>query len=440
MKLVKMSLLAAVLISTSAYAIDNIEVSGDAKLYYGTNDGFDTNFDPDSDVSLFSKPSSWGQASLGLGVTADLAEGISSGAHLTAVSTVGLTNIVNGVFESGLTDEYWFDEAWISGTYGKTTAKIGRMRLDTPLVFTETWSVAYNTFEAGMITNEDIPDTTLAAAYIGAANNGNAGGMWLTNQYAGVTADNNGTQNTTFAPVNGGKGAYAFGVVNNSWVPLTAQAWYYTLPNTGTSYWLQADYAADFGLSLGAQFTGIEDKTVATGDDTNMAYAAKIGYEMKDVFAISAAGSQTGENDNGMGAGFNYFGAQSKLYTEAWWNFGYVGLPDTTTINVTATIPEELTYVALGVYATQTSTKDGLTVYDATGANPVVSDLKMSEVTLEVAKSFGNLDAGIYYIFTNAEDQNAKTIDIGTPADPDVVQTEKGNSYSSVQVYLTYNF
>ena len=34
MKLVKMSLLAATLVASSAFAIDNVKVSGDAKLYY----------------------------------------------------------------------------------------------------------------------------------------------------------------------------------------------------------------------------------------------------------------------------------------------------------------------------------------------------------------------------------------------------------------------
>jgi hypothetical protein len=414
MKLVKMSLLAATLIASSAFAIDNIKVSGDAKLFYGTNDGIDTSFSPDSEAALFDKDNSWGQASLGLGVTADLAENVTSGAHLTAVSTMGLTNIVSGVFESGLTDEFWFDQAWLSGTYGKTTVKAGRMTLDTPLAFTETWSVAYNTFEAGLLTNEDIPDTTLAIAYIGAGNNGNALGMWGTNQYAGITADSNGTQNTTFAPVNDGNGAYAFGVVNNSWAPLTAQGWYYILPSAATAYWLQADYASDMGLSLGGQFTGLEAKSVAGGDKSNAAFAAKVAYEMKETFAVSVAGSQTGENDNGIGAGSNVFGAQTKLYTEAWWNFTYVTRPDTMTINVTATTPEELTYVALGIYATQATVGE-----NGTGAD---QNQYMSEITLEVAKSFGALDAGLYYIFTDAEDQN------------------NGDAYNSVQIYLTYNF
>jgi len=419
MKLVKMSLLAAALIGTSAFAIDNVKVSGDAKLFYGTNDQMDTTLTHDDSASLFSIGSSWAQASLGLGVTADLAEGISSGVHMTAVSQMGLSNIADGVCESSLTDEYWFDEAWVAGTYGKTTAKAGRMTLDTPLAFTETWSTAYNTFEAGLITNEDIPDTTLAAAYIGGANNGNTLGSWNTNHYAGVTADNNGTQNTTFAPVNNGRGAYAFGAVNNSWEPLTAQGWYYILPSLTNAYLVQGDLAFDMGLTAGLQVTGLTDINVASGDDASMAVAAKVGYEMKDMFAVSVAASQTSENNNGYGAGFNVFGVQSRLYTEAWWNFGYVGLPDTTAINVTVTTPEELTYVALGAYMTQATVGENGTGVD--------QQADMSEVTLEAAKSFGNLDAGLYYIYTDAEDQNLDA-------------AGEGQTYSSVQVYLTYNF
>ena len=43
MKLVKMSLAAAVLLGASAFAIDNIKVTGDAKVFYGTNDATQVN-------------------------------------------------------------------------------------------------------------------------------------------------------------------------------------------------------------------------------------------------------------------------------------------------------------------------------------------------------------------------------------------------------------
>jgi len=221
MKLVKMSLLAAALIGSSAFAIDNVKVSGDAKLFYATMDGVDSGYNTNPDAGYFNEVSSAGQAALGLGLTADLTEGVSAGVHLTALSSLGLyNNLVSAVWEGTPEDEFWFDEAWIAGTVGKTTGKIGRMQLDTPLVFSEQWSIAYNTFEAAVVMNEDIPDTTLIGAYIGQTN----GSGGTKSGYAGVTNDFAGASaNTNFASF--GKGAYTAGVSNNSWSPLTVQAW-----------------------------------------------------------------------------------------------------------------------------------------------------------------------------------------------------------------------
>ncbi len=71
-------------------------------------------------------------------------------------------------------DESWIGELWLAATMGKTTAKVGRMELDTPLAFSEKWSVAPNTFEGAVVINQDIPDTTLVGAWVGKGNGVNA--------------------------------------------------------------------------------------------------------------------------------------------------------------------------------------------------------------------------------------------------------------------------
>ena len=438
MKLVKMSLLAATLIASSAFAIDNTKVAGDAKLFYGTADA--------GDASLFNKDGAYGQAAAKVGLTTDLTEGVSAGASITALSTLGLEGqLVNGVWEAtnGVSDAFWFDEAWIAGTVGKTTGKIGRMELDTPLVFSETWSIATNTFEAAVLINQDIPDTTLVGAYVGGSNGGNISRL-LTGKASVISPIDNNSTGTNFHQFY--NGAYTVGAINNSWKPLTVQGWYYNATSAANAYWLQADVALDFGLLLGGQYTGLDIKNAALGaplvDSSNTAYAVMAGYEMKDTFKITAAYSQTGkDDDNGIGAGMNLAASgQSKLYTEAWWNYGYITKNDTAAFNVTVTTPEELTWAGLGLYYTQSTSKDSLTVYDATGANGVVSDLVMSEITLEATKSFGPLDMSLLYIMTNAEDQNSKG-DVALAGDPTTtVQTEKGQSYNTIQAYLTYNF
>ncbi len=442
MKLVKMSLLAATLIASSAFAIDNVKVSGDAKLFYHTDDasesfkfggaslGGATNVAAgETKGTLFDKGNSIGQASATVGLTADLTEGVSAGVSIIALSTLGLEGqLVSGVWEytNGTDDSFWFDEAWIAGTVGKTTGKIGRMELDTPLVFSETWSVATNTFEAAVLLNQDIPDTTLVGAYVGGSNGG-----FLLNRSVIAETNTSGSAGigsaTNFHQFY--NGAFAAGVVNNSWAPLTAQAWYYDASSVADAYWLQADLALDFGLTVGAQFTGLDIKEgtlagTALVDSSNTAFAVKAGYEVKDIVTVSAAFSQTGKDDstNDLGAGMNLAAyGQSKLYTEAWWNYGYITNNDTTAFNVTATTPEELTWAQLGLYVTSSIGTDGI----AAG-----TDTEMVELTLEAAKSFGALDVGIYYILTDANDLN---IAAGDAAD-------EGQSFNSVQAYLTYNF
>ena len=415
MKLVKMSLLAATLIASSAFAIDNIKASGDAKLYYGTSDNDDLT--PTRDAGLFNRNGAYGQAAASLSLSADLTEGISAGTKVTALSTLGLEGqLVNNVWETpnGLTDTFMVNELWLAGTAGKTTAKIGRMPLDTPLVFTETWSIVENTFEAAVLINQDIPDTTLVGAYVGGSNSqaiaGTGGGVGTV-----IDAEQG---NSTFSQFY--DGAYAAGVVNNSWSPMTAQAWYYGATSVADAWWLQADFAFDFGLLLGIEYTNLDLKA-GLKDTSNDAWAAMIGYEKKDTFKITGAYSQTGEDkDNKTGAGMNLAGSgQSKLYTSAWWYSQKVAQVDTSAFNITATTAEELTWAGLGIYYTQATAGE-----NGSGAD---RKLDMTEVTLEATKSFGPLDTALVYIFTDDEDQN---------------QDGKGNgqSYNTIQAYLTYNF
>ena len=436
MKFTKMSLVAALLIGSSAFAIENVKVSGDAKLFYSTQDSeyskdettAPVSYNKNERAALFDQSTSTGEAALSLSVSADLTSGISAGTTLNAITTLGLyNNLVSSTWTGGVEDTFWFSEAWLAGTAGKTTAKAGRMQLDTPLVFSETWSVAPNTFEAAVVINQDIPDTTLVGAYVGQHNSSSVLGGGLDakqlkrNAAGAVVVDGNGddvyestgdAKNNTFESFY--KGAYAVGAINNSFKPLTAQAWYFDATQTVKAYWLQADLEMS-GLSFGAQYTSQEAQ--ATGADTQSAYALKVGYAMEDTFAVSAAFSQVDDKQGMANVGANYAGSQSKLYTEAWWYYGMVSKPDTQSFNVTATTA--LAGIDLGLYYTQATTNKG---FSAT------KDSDFAEATFEVAKSFGPLDAGLYYIYTKSDLDNQKSA------------TETGDAYNTVQVYLTYNF
>ncbi|MFZ3053575.1 MAG: hypothetical protein WA099_09215 [Sulfuricurvum sp.] len=435
MKLVKMSLVAAMVMGASAFAIDNVKVSGDAKLYYSTNDM--------GTASLFDQGSSAADTALRLGVTGDLLKGVSFGVTANGISTLGLeNNLVSNTWASAhhasftptgradVADKMWISEAWLAATVGKTTAKLGRMELDTPLAFSEKWSVAANTFDAALLINQDLPDTTLVAGWVGKGNGVNAlseanaafdNRQDLDATTLGTQALGDGIMATDAAMstfVDGG--AYAAAIVNNSFKPLTAQAWYYNVVNVADAYWLQADIDCSLvkGLKIGAQYADMDPKGILDGIKNSSAYAFKLGYEGVPNLKVSAAYSQADADGTLKIANVatnNLSAAQSKLYTEAWWNYGYVGAPDAESMNVTAEY--NAGFAKLGAYYTAVS-------IDNTNAQVVTKadGTDMVELAVTATKSFGPLDTTLAYVSTDADDQNA------------------GSQYNTVQAYLTLNF
>jgi len=401
MKFTKMSLVAALLVGTSAFAVENIKVSGDAKVFYDTSDE-ERLVNGNDDAELFNMADSAAQAAISLSVGADLVDGISAGAKMTALSTLGLEGqLVGNVWEAtnGVTDSFITNELWIAGTTGNTTGKIGRMELDTPLVFSEQWSIVANTFEAAVVINQDIPDTTVVAAYVGGSNGSLNGGN-------GGNGGGGGVGGVIDAPAAGStfsqfwNGAYAIGVVNNSFEPLTVQAWYYDATNIIRAYWLQADLSME-GIMLGAQYSGNDITGV---DDDGSVYAVMAGYEMKDTFTAKVSYSGTDEN---VGAGFNLSGTgQSKLYTEAWWQYTFITQADTQSYNVTVEAPVA-DIVDLGLY------------YTSVDQSTDAGDNDTDDLTLTASKSFGPLDSSLVYSNIKVQDNDA---------------------YNQIQVYLTLNF
>lgn len=470
-----MSLVAALLIGSSAFAIDNVKVSGDAKLYYGTSDEQTTNGNgvKVADGTLFNRGSAAGQAELGLGLTADLTKGVSTGVHATVLSTLGLeNNLVSGTWAGNIAQStpattngagsanlegangtaWWIDQAWIAATAGKTTGKIGRMELDTPLAFTEKWNIAENTFEAAVLINQDIPDTTLVAAYVGGSNGDGVDTVRNAQNgitpFRGYTSYNSGVADALGINGFGGAGAYAVGVVNNSVKPLTVQAWYYDVREVADAYWLQGDVNVG-GILAGAQYANMKLKdtvtnvgstpinvaaTVAADNNINKttdAYALMVGYEMKDVVTIKAAYSQVAD-DGILSIQNTATGTESKLYTEAWWNYGVVGQAGAKSymINATTTVAD----VELLAQYTHSDV-------DHKGN---ASKAKADEFALTASKSFGPLDTTLAYVYSKATNGNANAYGYniihgltGTGADADADATSKSNM---IQAYLTLNF
>jgi hypothetical protein len=454
MKFTKMSLVAALLIGSSAFALENTKISGDANVYYSTSDAAATGGRDGAakNGSLFDADNSAADIGLNLNITTDLFKNdmvaVSAGAGYTVLTTLGLeNNLVGNVWGGAHTAELgnsssfghkventnWVNEAWVAATVAKSTVKVGRMELDTPLAFTEKWTIEKNTFEAAVLINQDIPDTTLVAAYVGNGNGTeNFGGGNPANTVAGakLTAGaivNQDGQFTTY----GSNGAYAIAAINNSFKPLTVQAWYYDVTRVATAYWLQADLDATElgaeGVMAGVQYTGLDinKDAIVNGaalgvakNITSEAYAVMIGYTMKDMFTAKVSYSATGKDHSvGQNTATDFVGgtAQSKLYTEAWWNYGKITQADTSAINVTVESPVNGMF-DLGVYYTMADQADKV--------GGVVANNDLSELTVTASKSFGPLDATVAYIYADIQNNAPLT----------------ENTSNTIQAYLTVNF
>ena len=403
MKFTKLSLIAALAVTTAMAG--DAKISGDVKVFYGTDDL------PTHD--LFNKNGAIGDAAVSLDYTRSLSDMVTLNAGATYLSTLGLENtLVSGTWAphggattpQGVSDKAWIDTLnVVIKPIDKTMVVVGRQALDTPLAFTETWNVVSNTFDAAVLVDNHIENTTLVGAWVGRGNGHNgfenvSGGM---SKYGAL----NKGQETALAK---NEGAYAVAAITKAIPNTTAQAWFYNVRNEANAFWLQGDVAATKELSVGLQYSQISPKGVVDGKDDTKAIAGKIGYT---VSGINLAGAYSQVDDKGlvyMGntATSGAHGGQSKLYTEAWWNYGFVGQAGAKTGMVSAGYD----LGAANLAAQYTTVK-----------NDINNAMEMNEVTLTATTKVGPFDTTVALINTSAKNNDA--ID--------------GNT---VQVYLTAPF
>lgn len=304
MKLGRLSLVAVMALGTSAFAIDNVKVNGEAKLWYQTAETLDntaTAID-ESKLNFFEGNYNNGKGAntaaevrVTVGATADLLPNLSAGVKASALTTLGLENNLVGAVPTAkfdnagvsagaaqLNDQSWVEEAYLAYTAGKTTAKLGRQALSTPLAFSEDWNVVSNTFEAAVLLNNDLPDTTLVGAWVGKHN----GVGLLQPSVSGVDHGRNTTMayNGEFSTF-GTNGAYAAGAINKSLPNTTVQGWYYDVVQIAQAYWLQADAKVLDMIDLGVQYAGMSP---AHGGKSNNALAIKGAVDVSGVNLYAA--------------------------------------------------------------------------------------------------------------------------------------------------------
>ncbi len=294
--------------AVAAPAVSGWDFSGTATLYYQTvgSDFFGTD--------LFEQDTAAANAGIQLRATnSDVVAGIGAGIELSGLATLDLEKDVVATpmqlpNSTDLTGG-WISQAYLTYGFGNTSIKVGRQELPkalSPLAFSEKWNITANTYDAVVVVNSDLPDTTAVLAYVKRAN---------TNEqllFAGIPFVSP-LVTLGFSPAMNDfgtlGGVYMLTLQNKSIENVTLTGSYYTsndLLGFGIdldAYWVDAQIAAgDFtvGLQGGNIDMGIQDMT---------AFGAKVATAFDGV-DVALAYSHTDD-----GFMINVGGTTSALYT-----------------------------------------------------------------------------------------------------------------------------
>lgn len=343
----------ALLLATSVYAVENVKVKGEVKYWYQT-----TAVEDAANNDMFQQNTSVGTAVAELGVSADLFKGLKGNVSAIGADSLGLEkSFVKDISTAGAgwdsdngyyRTQIWVTEANLDYKIGNTSAIVGRQALNTPLLFTERWNATYNTFDAAVLINNDIPYTTLVAGYVYQSNGGgHAGNGTATSSFPSTTMHNgefygfgSSYNATTHKMTDGKKGAYAFGAMIKPTDKLAVNLWYYDVNSNFTAYWADAEYKIS-GLTFGLQNAGIA-LTNSSIDNATIT-AAKVGYSAGAFSTdVSYSTTATGEADTAPIANAAT-GDKSKVYTQSVFQDGaVVGGRDTDAMRVAASYKFDL--------------------------------------------------------------------------------------------------
>ena len=315
--IVKMSIVVASLVATAAMAADkgiDITTTGQAVVYYQTlsNNGVNA---PDP----FEQGTARANAGLQLNLDADLKNGFTFGSQINYLGTLGLEkNLVSGtmqntngtIAENNIADDVYLSQLYVAKKIANTNVKLGRQELPqalSPFAFSEDWNVFKNTFDAGLVVNSDIPNTTLVGAYVA---KGNQNGVGANMSLYGDLRTNVGNVNDT---------AYMVTVQNKSIPMATVTATYYEVGQVAATtdadiLWGDIAIASKdlpMGLNFGIQGGQICPEIGAAKDTKSFGLQAGI----KPVAALTLTGAYTFVNNGTVGVR-NTGGIKTPLYTQ----------------------------------------------------------------------------------------------------------------------------
>ena len=279
--------------------------SGQGVFYYETSDFYWNG----PQQNLFNQDSALANVGLQLTATNDnLVGGVGFGVQLNGLGTLGLDEDVVSYPMQMAGDSLnggYVSQLYLTYGMGNTSLKVGRQELPkslSPFAFSEDWNVFKNTFDAALVVNTDIPNTTLVGAWVRDANQ-NGYAWYYLNGWGSI-----GNMNE-FNKANGSDGIWMLTAQNKSIENLTLTGSLYYANDYANILWLDAGYDAGFaniGIQGGAVWLD------AGGTTDTKAFGIKASKKLFDVVNASVAYSHINDSSAGI---FNVGGATSTLYT-----------------------------------------------------------------------------------------------------------------------------
>jgi len=219
--------------------------------------------------------------------------GITAGASFYTTNKIS-NNDGEGVsfFNSNNKSYSILGEAYLEGVFGNTTIKLGRQELDTPFADTDDIGMIPNTFEAGVLVNKDIKDTTLILAQV--------------QKWAGVDTD----KPEEFQKIYNDDSVQTFGAIYDGIEGLSLSGWFFNLKAKNSDdldsiSYLEATYGSSLNsvsYEVGLQYANQSHKNTKN----SKIYGVTLSIDLQDSgLTFSGAYNKVQDNlaSNGFGGG-----------------------------------------------------------------------------------------------------------------------------------------
>ena len=264
--------------------IENI--NGYVRVGYQENDHKHTNIALGGKVHI--KTSSWNNFSVGTSIYTSDALISHKGASISFFDASNHSYTILG-------------EAYIEGKWGNTSIKIGRQSIETPFADSDDIGMIPNTFEAAVLINHDLKDTTIFLGQL--------------QKYAGV--DSNTPSN--FTQLNKNKGVQVLGFSYNGIKNIFLSAWLYRLKDNVTIAYFDASYKQENDLFMMA-FNVQYSQQKYEDNRESIVYGAESIFDFKPL-GLSASIAYNTVNgvaaENFFGGGPYFTNAQHHTLTDA---------------------------------------------------------------------------------------------------------------------------